>query len=571
MKRWLPILTLLALACVVPSLTLDSPSHEILPSETVKVSATPARRPYLQPTFTPTPQLTVTSSPNMLPALSADSIRVYPSDLFPNDIYSVDVVPQIPLHFTHTLTMTVTFPDGTARQQTIEPTGLDGKQRARFTWVNQVPKGTSLITLTLALDMPKGLFTYGPSTVTMTTPIKVLPIALLHPPEPQARWVVTQTAGFRVYYVTGTKAERDLVYILSEADKAYNHITGFLGEYKQFVDIYVLDRVVGQGGYASSDWVAISYPDRAYSPIDLGPLLRHELTHRLDAAIGCAEAPAFLREGLAVLLAGGHYREEPIIRKASTVLSNGYMIPISRLLTDFYVYQHEVAYLEAAAFVAYIEQVYGWEGIETLCTASSTSEGTDLEKMNTAVQALANTDFDIFVDQYRLWLSQQPLTTVDRELFEYELQLMELMRAYQLIYDPAAHFLEGILFSPAEGKRKDIVADFVRGPNTEEAIAIELLLSAGQDAITRQDAQFLSTIIDMLETVLIDDDKDMRVFSEILALVNLTMNNGFEPYNLIFRGGSQYEVAMLDISRWPQSVVVNINWQDDRWIITGAQ
>ncbi len=81
--------------------------------------------------------------------------------------------------------------------------------------------------------------------------------------------------------------------------------------------------------------MAISYPDRAYSPVDMGSLLRHELTHRLDSAIGCDEAPALLREGLAVVLAGGHYREEPIICKASTLLSNGYMIPVSRLLSDF--------------------------------------------------------------------------------------------------------------------------------------------------------------------------------------------------------------------------------------------
>lgn len=572
MKRWLPILTLITLSCVLPSLTIDSPTGQVPPSVTAQASTTAPPRLTLQPTFTPTPQLTVVSPPDVLrPALLPDSIHAYPVDLFVNDFYSLDVVPEIPLYFTHTLTMTVNFPDGTSQQQLIEPTGLDEKNRARFIWVNQVPTGTSLFTLTLALDIPSGLFTPDTSTVSVTAPIEVLPVTLLHPPEPDAQWAVTQTTGLRMHYITGTKAERDLDYILSEADQAYADITQFFGEYTEIVDIYILDRVIGQGGYASSEWVAISYPDRAYSPIDMGSLLRHEFTHRLDSAIGCDEAPALLREGLAVVLAGGHYREEPIVCKASTLLSNGYMIPVSRLLPDFYVYQHEVAYLEAAAFVTYTEQKYGWEGIETMCEIASTTQGSDLDKMSAAIKALADTDFDPYVSQYRAWLNDQPLTVADYELFEYEIQLMDLMRTYQLTYDPAAHFLEGILFSPAEGERLDIVADFVRKPHAEKAVAIELLLAAGQDAIIRQDTQFLNTLIGILESVLENGGKDSHVFQEVLEIVSYTRKVGFEPYNLTFRGESQYEVAVVSLTNWPYRIVLNMDWIGDRWIMSNAQ
>ncbi|TFG73531.1 MAG: hypothetical protein E4H27_00570, partial [Anaerolineales bacterium] len=326
--------------------------------------------------------------------------------------------------------MTVNFPDGSSQQQLIEPTGLDGKSRARFIWANQVPTDTSLFSLTLTLELDKANepFLPEPLPVAVTIPVNVLPDTYRSPPEPDAQWAITQTTGFRVHYITGTKAERDLDYILTEAQHAYTTITQFFGEYAETVDIYILDRVIGQGGYASSDWVAISYPDRTYSPIDIGSLLRHELTHRLDAAIGCDNAPALLREGLAVFLAGGHYREESLVSKASVVLANGYMIPISSLLSDFYVNQHEVAYLEAAAFVAYIEESFGREGIETVCKSASKTQGTDQVKMNAAIRAVANTDFDRFVSQYRAWLNAQSLTGDDFELFEYELQLMDLMR-----------------------------------------------------------------------------------------------------------------------------------------------
>ena len=490
-----------------------------------------------------------------------------------NDFYSLDVVPQIPVNFTHTLTLTVNFPDGSSQQRLVEPTGLDGKHRARFIWANQVPSDTSpfRLTFTLELDEVQALLPYEAAKVSVTIPVTALPDTNLSQPEPDASWAITQTTGFRVHYITGTLAERDLDYILTEAQLAYSSITQFFGEYSKTVDIYILDRVVGQGGYASSDWVAISYPDRTYSPIDIGSLLRHELTHRLDAAIDCDHAPALLREGLAVFLAGGHYREEPLISKASVVLANGYMIPISSLLSDFYVYQHEVAYLEAAAFVAYIEEEFGWEGIETVCKSASKAQGTDQDKMNAAIKAVADINYDSFVRQYRAWLNAQPLSVSDLELFEYELQLMDLMRAYQLTYDPVAHFLEGILFDPQEGERLDIVADFVRSPRSEKAVAIELLLAAGQDAILRQDTKFLSTLIEILESVLLDDNDDTPVFQEIIDIIRYVRAVGLEPYYLTFRGESQYEVAVLSLTNWPQRMVINMDWSGYRWFLSGAR
>ncbi len=574
MKRWLPILALIALSCVLPSLTVDSPPTQVPLSEPGGNSATPTPTLIVQPTFTPTPELTPTPSTDELhPLLLEESIHIYPVDLFVQDFYSLDVVPQIPVNFTHTLTLTVNFPDGSSQQRLVEPTGLDGKHRARFIWANQVPSDTSpfRLTFTLELDEVQALLPYEAAKVSVTIPVTALPDTNLSQPEPDASWAITQTTGFRVHYITGTLAERDLDYILTEAQLAYSSITQFFGEYSKTVDIYILDRVVGQGGYASSDWVAISYPDRTYSPIDIGSLLRHELTHRLDAAIDCDHAPALLREGLAVFLAGGHYREEPLISKASVVLANGYMIPISNLLSDFYVYQHEVAYLEAAAFVAYIEEEYGWEGIETVCKSASKAQGTDQDKMNAAIKAVADINYDSFVRQYRAWLNAQPLSVSDLELFEYELQLMDLMRAYQLTYDPVAHFLEGILFDPQEGERLDIVADFVRSPRSEKAVAIELLLAAGQDAILRQDTKFLSTLIEILESVLLDDNDDTPVFQEIIDIIRYVRAVGLEPYYLTFRGESQYEVAVLSLTNWPQRMVINMDWSGYRWFLSGAR
>ena len=208
MKRWLPILTLITFACAVPSLTLETQTQQAPTPENTTPTATPSLS--LLPTFTPTPQHAVTPIPLIFPDLNQDSISVDPSDLFPNDYYSIDVVPQIPSEMTEAMTLTVTFPDGTEKQKVLEPTGLDEEFRARFPWVNQVPDNTSPLSLTLTLVSPTSLHSNITQTLSVTTYISVLPVELLPPPEPDARWAMTRTAGFRLHYITGTKAERDL-------------------------------------------------------------------------------------------------------------------------------------------------------------------------------------------------------------------------------------------------------------------------------------------------------------------------------------------------------------------------
>jgi hypothetical protein len=570
MKRWLPIFVFITLACVLPSIaTNETHTPTNTPENTQVLTVIPSLT--AQPTFTPTPALEVT--PTLVPhlLLETGSIHIYPTDLYSNDYFSIDVAPQIDPGLTDNMTLTVNLPDGNSLSQSLEPWGLDEEYRARFIWVSQVPDDAAELTLTFSLEYLTHLNPLEAQIASLTTSTRILPSDLITPPEPLAQWASTETEGFRIHYITGSKAERDLDFIVSEANLAYIDVTKYLTASREAIDIYILDKVIGQGGYASTDWVAISYPDRAYSPTDLGSLLRHELTHRLDSSIGCSEAPSFLREGLAVFLANGHYRKEPVVIKASTAMANGYITPMTLLINDFYLQQHEISYLEAAAFVSYIESQYGWEGIRLMCRTSVDTEGTDLDKIDAASQELANIDAANLMAQHRSWLMNQPVTQIDRELFEYELQLMDLMRQYQKIYDPAAHFLKGILFSPEQGLREGIVADFVRKPISDEAIAIELILTAGQDAVTRQDVQFLKTVLRLLDAVLDKGQTDIEVFSEVKEIVEYTKKLGFLPYNLEFLGRKQYELAVLNLTKWPQKLVVQIGWHNDRWMIVGGR
>ncbi|MFO7785970.1 MAG: hypothetical protein R6V25_15180, partial [Desulfatiglandales bacterium] len=242
--------------------------------------------------------------------------------------------------------------------------GLDGQPQARFYWITELPESQASSRFTVTLELPSGVEDADPHNNTAVFSALLHPRIALPPPEPSAGWTVTETGAFEIHYLTGTTAERDLVDVMAEATAAYDHITARLEDSDERVALYLLGRMVGQGGYASDDWVAISYTDRGYSAVTLGSVLRHELVHRLDGAIDCGAAPAMVREGLAVYLAGGHYRAEPLRAKAAALLETTHFIPLDELVEGFYSHQHEVGYLEAGSVLQYLAEEHGWEAVD---------------------------------------------------------------------------------------------------------------------------------------------------------------------------------------------------------------
>ncbi|MDF1516191.1 MAG: hypothetical protein P1S60_20445, partial [Anaerolineae bacterium] len=245
MKRWLPLLTIITLACVVPSYPIATPKITAVSTDPVSGTAPIVTTPPTVPTFTPTPHMTPVSIITQDLSLHEQDIHIYPMPLYPNDSYSVDVVPHIPEAFTGTLTVTVSLPHGVTLEQKLEPSGLDAKPRASFLWVGNVPTATTDFSITTEL-----INAQIQSIHSVTKAISILPFDGMFPPEPDARWAITQTLGYRIHYLTGSGAERDLGTLIVKARDAYDEITGYLGMYRESVDIYVLDRVIGQGGYA---------------------------------------------------------------------------------------------------------------------------------------------------------------------------------------------------------------------------------------------------------------------------------------------------------------------------------
>ncbi|MFN2110972.1 MAG: hypothetical protein ACK2UI_15060, partial [Anaerolineae bacterium] len=501
--KWLlwVVLVLVGLACrlFVPTLPsspvaetvtppIDSPSATALSSEPPLPSVTPSPEP--SPTLTPVPTLTplptptftpspVPTSASIGPGLELDNVRFFPWPLYPGDWVSVSVNPRLPADVTGPLTLTWTLDSSDVLTAPVGFEGLDARLQARFYWAWRVPETTSTIPLTFTLLLPPDAFDPDLADNTLVVPVSPLPVEAFHAPEPEARWVSTELPGVRLHYLTRTAAERDLDAIADVVAAAYEDVGARFGfsAAGDLLDIYLLDRVIGQGGYASWDWAAISYTDRQYTPSDLGMVLRHELTHRLDAALGCHTAPSVVREGLAVYVAGGHYWAGSPVQDTAALRASVHYIPLSQLADDFYTLQHEVSYREAGAFIGYIVEHFGWEGMETFCRTTLSGEWEDTAaRLSAGLLALGEADWQAFEKTWEAWLDAQSVSPETPARLEVELRLMETVRAYQRIYDPGAHFLEGILFSPADGAQWNITADFVRRPHEAEPVALELLL-----------------------------------------------------------------------------------------------
>jgi hypothetical protein len=599
-------LCLAALACMPPAFlrpTNTAPVETLAATEPPATTEPPAPTPTpvpptAVPTATPTLQPVPTAAPSPTPLaeprLSPDDVQLFPWPLFEGDRISLDVSPVLTGLVTDSelaeSAAIVTLDGMGPLTTTLRAQGLDGVPQARFYWFAELPDlppdtsvapdGSVTMTLTVTLLLPESVADADPGNNTVVLQVPVGPRAAMPPPEPAAQWAVTETVGVRLHYLTGSAAERDLTRLLDESLAAYEEITAWLGESDELVDIYLLDRVIGQGGYASSQWVAISYPDRGYSPVELGTVLRHELTHRLDAAIGCTRAPSLVREGLAVYLAGGHYRPEPLRAKAAGLLGTPHYIPLDLLPVDFYIHQHEVAYLEAAAVIGYIVETQGWEALIDLCQATLEAEGDDAARWQAGLTALGFESSSVLEERLWEWLREdvEGAAGYDPALLKLELRLMEAMREYQTTYDPVAHFLQGILFSPAEGARLGIVADFVRRPRDPLSIGFELILAMGQEAVDQQDAARLAVLVEDLEVALAQGPAASFFVRDAVEITERALSQGWEPNRLLLisrlprtagvteEWPRRYLVYALDRDSWPEQSAltarrVGVEWE----------
>ncbi len=287
--------------------------------------------------------------------------------------------------------------------------------------------------------------------------------------EQQARWTQVESQCCVHHYLTGTVTEASLFQRMAWADEAEATVRARLGLPTRLpTHIVWIPRLLGHGGFTVGDSLILSDPLSDRLLADVPTVLRHEFTHRITCAWLQREdclthLPPFITEGLAVFVAGGHYRPEPLTQRAAALLRLGGWIPLERLVEGFYTHPHEIGYLEAGAFVEELVREGGWPRLRAFLQAIERRPGeSDRQVLDRALQAVYHQDIQMMEARWRERLQALPVDPAQIADLEFTVTFYEALRAYQRTYDPSAYFLNAWLPDWRQAAREGIVADFMR-------------------------------------------------------------------------------------------------------------
>jgi hypothetical protein len=320
----------------------------------------------------------------------------------------------------------------------------------------------------------------------------------------EGHWATAQNQCCEVHYITGTDAERDLTSILKIIDQQASLVEKQWGVTpSKKLQINLLPRVLGNGGF-TSDEISVTYLDQDYSNGLFPIIIHHELVHLLDQTQQGKFRPTILIEGVAVYLSGGHYKPEPLLPRAATLINLGDYIPLNILTNNFYDHQHETGYLEAGALVEYLVQIYGWQTfVNFYHDINPIKDASQSQVLNAALQSHFGIDLEQLDDRFTNELVKIPVNPDLQEDVRLTILLYDTMRAYQQQYDSSAYFLRVWMPSPKDMRQKGIVADYNRHPDQDINRMIENLLISSGTSLRIGDYQQSQKIIKIIQSMLL--------------------------------------------------------------------
>lgn len=575
---WLGWLLLLA-ACAIHDSLPDAPPN--LGETATAVAQTTATATPTNPTVTPSPSATLpptlTPTPTAVPrdlSLDVSGLYLYPIPvIYSGDLVTFQVLPYVPDLLNPADVQVVISANGVeVASGVLTARNLGGQASAVFPWAWDTTGLNGYQEIAVVLD-PEDLIQVGdenPANNMITIQMEVLPARSRPPTEVGAAWITAETTCCTIHAISGTAAYRDLPQLLQTIEAAVQQASAAVRtNLDRKLDIYLIDRVIGQGGYAA-DSMVISYVDRQYSGRGLYQVMVHETVHVLDRQFA-PQRITFLAEGLAVWATGGHYKPENLPRRAAALLEIGQYVPLAQLIDNFYPAQHEIGYLEAAAFVQFLIEQEGWERFKafyrdvTADDAPTLSEAVDLNLQIYYGRTLAQME--------QAWLEslrQKPPSRDDVADLQITLRYYDLMRRYQMTYDPTAYFLTAWLPYPNDVREQGNTADFTRQPREEINILLEVMFQSVDEALRQADYNRASVLLNSIERTL---DSNGAVLDPLTLsyqrIVQIGASLGLEAQQVTVSGDTA--VAVLTVPQNNNLVRWTLVYKGQDWIITSNQ
>ena len=426
----------------------------------------------------------------------------------------------------------------------IPPTG-QGSATAEWAWDTSGMVGTQ--SLVVQVDPDNNI---GEGDENAANNVALGSVTLEAPtPGVSPQWAAVDTGCCTLHYITGTAAERDIAALMSETDASVARVQQTLGiASPPRLQIYLVPRTLGQGGFTAGH-IVLSYLDRQYA-VGFAPIvITHEATHALQNSWTPGESPLMLSEGLAVWVAGGHFKPEPIRQRAAALLALDRFLPLDQLVENFYDKQHETGYLEAAGLIQYLVETHGQDKLRVLFGSLQRRRGErDRQALERGFQAAYGKSVAEIDANYRAWLAATPPNPTQQRDLADTARLFDLMRAYQQALDPTAYFRTPWMPPIEEAERRGLVADYLRHPHTDVNEAIEALLLRAADEQGTGDYDALEHTLDVVDGVLAAHtgapDRDWTdAFTDPLAAAYLDairalQSAGFEPQRVLMDNGS---------------------------------
>jgi hypothetical protein len=481
-------------------------------------------------------------------SLSADGISLFPVPaVYAGDQVSVKVVPYLPDGLAPNDVDVRVLVDGEEIvASNLNWRDLDGDRYGLYEWVWQTDGQQGDHTVTVILD-PQDLIQIGdenPDNNTAAISVVVRPRSDLPGPEANAYWFTSETGCCFVHVVSGTAAHRDVTQLLPQVAAAFEKASSQLGEpITKRYQIYFIDRIIGQGGYAN-DSIVVSYLDRDYVGGGLEEVLVHEAVHLLDKQFA-PDRITFLSEGLAVWVAGGHYQQEDVDQRMAALVELGRQVPLERAIDDFYAMQHEISYLEAASLMSYLIKSYGWRAVRTFYSSASADDAATLSQaVDLNLQAFFNRTLEQVESDWMAYLNDLPRDRAAAMNLQSTIRFFDMVRRYQSAFDPTAYYLAAWLLSPDEALERGATADLSRHPASETNVALETMLQAASKALQDQDFAGMNALLSSVSRVLASDgDFIDPLASSYLEIVRSAEEMGYQVQQISLSGSRASALA----------------------------